>query len=107
MIDSTTFIYSANCLYQQSSKVIPSELTTVLWFLSMDELLAKTHNHLQPIAMKYLAAVDQHSNELSLFTEDICESMVNTCKFLKACKVKVHVNYSDSFFHDYTVTQLN
>ncbi|XP_068721388.1 rotatin-like isoform X1 [Montipora capricornis] len=73
---------------EMSSKVIPSELTTVLWFLSMDELLAKTHNHLQPIAMKYLAAVDQHSNELSLFTEDICESMVNTCKFLKACKVK-------------------
>ena len=71
--------------------MLPSELTTVLWLLSMDELLARTHNHLRPVAMKHLEGVDQSSYQLSLHAGDICESIINTCKFLKACKVEVRV----------------
>ncbi|CAH3027837.1 unnamed protein product, partial [Porites evermanni] len=73
---------------EMSSKVIPSEVTTVLWFLSMDELLAITHCHLQPVAMKFLATLDPYSHKLCLFTQDICKSMASTCKFLKTRRVK-------------------
>ena len=69
--------------------MIPSEVTTVMWFLSMDELLAITHCHLQPVAMKFLATLDPYSHKLCLFTQEICKSMASTCKFLKTCRVKV------------------
>ena len=55
----------------------------------MDELLAVTHAHLRPAAMKYLAVLDPHSHKLCMFAQEICESMTSTCKFLKACRVKV------------------
>ena len=73
--------------------MIPSEVTTVMWFLSMDELLAITHCHLQPVAMKFLASLDPYSHKLCLFTHDICKSMASTCKFLKTCRVKVLCTY--------------
>ena len=73
--------------------MIPSEVTTVMWFLSMDELLAITHCHLQPVAMKFLATLDPYSHKLCLFTQDICKSMASTCKFLKTCRVKVLCTY--------------
>lgn len=73
----------------QACKVVPSEVTTVMWLLSMDELLASTHAHLRPAAMKYLAALDPYSHKLCIFAQEICGSMSSTCKFLKACRVKV------------------
>lgn len=60
-----------------------------MWLLSMDELLASTHAHLRPAALKYLAALDPYSHKLCIFAQEICESMSSTCKFLKACRVKV------------------
>ncbi|KAJ7384924.1 hypothetical protein OS493_018611 [Desmophyllum pertusum] len=54
----------------------------------MDEVLAITHAHLRPAAMKYLAVLDAYSHKLCIFTQEICESMASTCKFLKACRVK-------------------
>lgn len=69
--------------------MVPSEVTTVMWLLSMDELLAATHAHLRPAAMTYLAVLDPYSHKLCIFAQDICESMASTCKFLKACRVKV------------------
>lgn len=69
--------------------MVPSEVTTVMWLLSMDELLAATHAHLRPATMKYLAVLDPYSHKLCIFAQEICESMTSTCKFLKACRVKV------------------
>ena len=69
--------------------MVPSEVTTVMWLLSMDELLAVTHAHLRPAAMKYLAVLDPHSYKLCMFAQEMCESMASTCKFLKACRIKV------------------
>lgn len=69
--------------------MVPSEVITVLWLLSMDELLVISHPHLRPAAMKYLAVLDPYSYELCIFTQGICDSMASTCKFLKMCRVKV------------------
>ena len=69
--------------------MVPSEVTTVMWFLSMDELLAVTHTYLRPATIKYLAVLDPYSHKLCLFTEKISKSMARACEFLKACRVKV------------------
>lgn len=69
--------------------MVPSEVTTVMWLLSMDELMAVTHAHLRPAAMKYLAVLDPYSHKLGMFAQEMCESMTSTSKFLKACRVKV------------------